>query len=266
MKDSCRWRFGARADRPLVYAHRGARAHRPENTLEAFERAARDGADGLELDVRLTRDERVLVLHDRDFARVSGGDDGRFADAVDAREATSIALAGDVRAPLLDDVLDWLDRSAPSHLRLNVELKHDEPRHTTLALHVVALLRAFGRVRERTLVSSFHPSLLARTRAFDAALPCALLFHQGQRFATTSMPTWIRRSVGAEALHPERTLCSRATIDRWRSQGAIVNVWTVNDVGEARDLAALGVDGLIGDDPAALLATLTANARPAARD
>lgn len=254
MRPSLDWRF-RRADgaaRPLLYGHRGARAHVTENTLEAFARAATDGADGIELDVRLTADDRVLVLHDLDFARVTDGSQLTRASLLDAATATSIELRGGLHAPLLDDVFDWLDRSAPTNLRVNVELKHDEPRRFALAAAVASLLRAWPRVAERALVSSFEPRLLAWSKRLSPEIPAALIFHEGQRLARTPAPQWIARAMGLELLHPERTLCSPDAIAAWRSLGAIVNVWTVAGIEEAIDLAALGVDGLITDDPGAV--------------
>jgi glycerophosphoryl diester phosphodiesterase len=82
--------------------------------------------------------------------------------------------------------------------------------------------------------------------------PRALLVHAGQRLAWTRATHLAAKGLGALAVHPQRTLCSPALVRSWRNAGLLVNVWTVNDAREARDLAQLGVDGLISDDPAAV--------------
>jgi glycerophosphoryl diester phosphodiesterase len=238
--------------RPLVYAHRGARAHAPENTLAAFERGRVDGADGIELDVRVTRDDVVVVLHDLDLKRVTDGRDLRAAAAMTAKELTSVEHAAGGHAPTLADVLDWADTH---RMLVNVELKHDVVERWALVRGVARLLRGRRRIAERVILSSFEPRLLAMSRVLLPKVPRAFLVHEKQRLMQTPAATLAAEALGAIALHPERTMCSPSRVDAFRRSGLLLNVWTVNEPGEARDLAALGVDGLITDDPAAIVAS-----------
>src|SRR6478752_9574719 len=96
------WRRNA--ERPYVLGHRGARHAAPENTLRAFELALAEGADGVELDVRLDADERVIVLHDRTLERVTDGSERRDVETLGAHELDRVSLRGE-RVPLLADVL-----------------------------------------------------------------------------------------------------------------------------------------------------------------
>lgn len=239
--------------RPRVFAHRGARAHAPENTIAAFSRGMDDGADGVELDVRTSADGEVIVLHDPDLARVTEGRDRRRAQDLSARELAAVELSPETKVPRLADVLDWAaERSAA----VNVELKHDAHDKAALVAGVTRLLVGRSRIAEQVIFSTFDPELLARVALALPRVPRAFLVHDGQRLARTFVAPGVCHVTGAVALHPQRTLCSPARVEEWRRQGLVVNVWTVNDPREARDLAALGVDGLIGDDPAALLAAL----------
>ena len=242
------WRWKRRKNgRPLVIGHRGAKALVTENTMASFERARLDGADGVELDVRCTEDGVVVVMHDPDLSRMTGKRDAREVARLTLEELREVELGpGGERAPTLAEVLDWADAH---DVRVNVELKHDVPGERALATATARLLRSRARAAERVILSSFQPRLLAWMRALAPNVPRAFLFHEKQRFARTPLVRVIARGVGAIALHPERTLCSPERVRGWKSHGFLVNVWTVNDEDEARDLAALEVDGLITDDP-----------------
>lgn len=239
--------FRFRGSRPLIYGHRGARAHVVENTMPSFERALDDGADGIELDVRTSSDGAVVVMHDPDLKRMTGGRDTRKCATLLARELLEVELEDNKRAPLLADVLDWADAR---DVLVNVELKHDSHDLTALATGVARLLRGRTRVARRVMLSSFEPALLARVAVLLPRVPRAFLVHKGQRFARTLLAPLLARTVSAAMLNPERTLCDPERVAAWRARGLILNVWTVNHPGEVRDLAALGVDGIITDDPA----------------
>jgi glycerophosphoryl diester phosphodiesterase len=243
-------RSSERGARPLVYGHRGARAHAPENTLQAFDRAMDDGADGIELDVRTTRDGTVVVLHDLDLRRVTEGRDLRKAQDLSREELSTVELSGGTRVPTLESVLDWADAR---EALVNVELKHDTHDKHALTVGVARLLRGRTRQAARTLFSSFDPQLLGRMAVLLPSVPRAFLFNGDQRFARTPAVGLIARAVGATMLHPERVLCSPERVAAFHRR-FLVNVWTVNDEREARDLARIGVDGLITDDPARVLA------------
>ncbi len=215
--------------------------------MPSFERAVSDGADGIELDVRTSSDGAVVVMHDPDLKRVTSGRDTRQCAKLLARELAEVELDEDGRAPLLADVLDWADAR---DILVNIELKHDTHDRAALAGGTARLLRGRPRVARRVMFSSFEPELLARMRLALPDLPRAFLVHAGQRFAKTPIAPAVARAVSADMLNPERTLCTPERVEGWKRRGLLLNVWTVNHGGEARDLTRLGVDGLITDDPA----------------
>jgi glycerophosphoryl diester phosphodiesterase len=239
-----------RDERPLVYGHRGAKAHVVENTMPSFERAIDDGADGVELDVRTSSDGVVVVMHDPDLKRLTDGRDTRFVSRLTARELAEVELLDDGRAPTLADVLDWADAR---QTLVNVELKHDTHDKHALAMGVCRLLRGRARVAQRVMFSSFDPELLTRVAILIPDVPRAFLVHEGQKLARTAVAPLLAKTMGAIALHPERTLCSPDRVASWRARELLLNVWTVNHAREAKDLANLGVDGIITDDPALIL-------------
>ncbi len=249
------WRSRARpwrraGARPRVWAHRGDSAHATENTLEAFHRARHAGADGIELDVRLTRDGQVVVFHDDDLRRLAGRPE-RVADLTWDELAAVELVHGRTggRACLLSDAL-----AAAGPLDVNVEIKSPGPGragHTPGA--TAAEIQRSG-AAARVVVSSFDPWALVQVRRPAPALATALLFH-----AELPLPArrgWVAPWVGAALLHPEHVLCSAATVSGWRRAGYAVNVWTVDDPDRLRTLASWGVDGVFCNDPAAARAAL----------
>jgi glycerophosphoryl diester phosphodiesterase len=233
-----------------VLGHRGARRRAAENTSAAFDLAMSEGADGVELDVRLDRDGDVVVIHDADLARVTDGRDSRRVEELGRRELESIDVGGSERVPRLEDVLDWARRYAA---RVNVELKRDVSRRALLVWKVARLIRRDPKAGERIVISSFDPLLVAAAARLLPSVPAGWLV-EGRRPMPGRSP--LEKLVGAKAVHPHSSLVTADSIAPWQRDGLLVNVWTVNDVAEARRLAALGVDTIITDEPARILAGL----------
>jgi glycerophosphoryl diester phosphodiesterase len=228
-----RW-LRAPGRRPLVLGHRGARNAAPENTLSSFQIAIEQGADGVELDVRLDADRNLVVLHDRTLARVTGWHDVRDVEQVSAR---ALGL------PLLSEVLGWAERIGAC---VNVELKHDVSDRRELVARVAAEVRQLREPSWSVLVSSFHPAIVAALARALPQLTTGWLVHAGQR-VLRGAPGF--RWLGARAVHPEHVLASMERIVHWKRSGALVVVWTVNEPSHAQRLAALGVDAIITDVP-----------------
>lgn len=240
---------------PLVIGHRGAAAVRPENTIPSFAHALSLGVDGVEFDVRLTRDGAVVVHHDADTARTCGErhvvaestlatlrtlDAGAtFRGAEPAPRAT--------RIPTLDEALELL-RDVP----LIVECKTVE-----VARPAIAVLRRHG-LAGRTIVGSFLHGAMAVARAEGVASAAsrtdmlALCLRAWTGLAPRRLP------MTALAI-PERSgglpLPLPRLVTMTRPLGVPVHVWTVNDPADARRLWDMGVTGLLSDDPRTLLAT-----------
>lgn len=232
--------------RPWVYGHRGSSGE-PENTLSAFEKAARDGADGIELDVRLSVDGEVVVIHDATFERVTAGRDLRHVAELPYEEIRRVDLGGGERAPRLSEVLRW---ARARNMRVNVEMKHGVPQRLALA-HSTARQLAAADPFLPIIVSSFDPLILATFATLLPRTPRALLVHRS-KWSTLALETG---RVWRDGLHIERTLTRDVTIQRLLRRGLLLNVWTVNNVHEATDLAAMGVDGIITDIPGLVRAT-----------
>ena len=251
-----------------VIAHRGASATHPENTLEAFRAAAEQGADGIELDVRLSADGVLVVHHDAHLA------DGTLIRSLSAEEMPdwiptlyeSLEVAGDM----------WV----------NVEIKNvpDEPDYddkhqisvavaglvaATLAgspgtgsavegsaLENSALENSALENSQRIMVSSFNVDSIERVKQADETVPLALLVW-GQ--ADPGSLIGRAEAHGFEAIHPHDILVDRSFVQRAQAAGLQVNVWTVDDPARMVELADYGVDGIITNVPALAVAELGRN-------
>ena len=227
--------------RPLVIAHRGASGTRPENTLAAFRHAVALGADMIELDVQLTRDGEVVVIHDTLLDRTTDGR-GPVADRtlaelrrLDAGAWFDPAWTGE-RVPTLAEVLTEIA------LPVNVELKpagDDGLEARTLA--VVGAAGAMGRV----VFSSFEEVALVRLREKSGDATIAVLWESEM----VSLAQERMERVAATALHLRKDAATPSTVASLRSLGIVVRVWTVNDQAEMDRLAAAGIGGLFTDFP-----------------
>jgi glycerophosphoryl diester phosphodiesterase len=249
-------------DRPLVYAHRGGAALRPENTLAAFDHGMRLGADGLELDVHLARDGVVVVHHDATLERTTGsrGAVGDYtADelaAVDAGYWFSPGIDGGSPAeypfrgqgmgvPTLSAVL----ARYPS-ARLIIELKSNDPE---LARRTIEVVRRADAV-DRVALGSFHWRVLHEARTCEPRIPTGAAREETRWALYRSYVRWpLGRTRYRELQVPEQsgatTIVTPRFIAHAHRAGLPVKVWTVNAAADMRRLLAWGADAIISDRP-----------------
>lgn len=235
--------------RPLLLGHRGARHAAPENTFAAFDLALAEGADGVELDVRLNASGDVIVCHDLTLERVTEGRDKRALHDLSTRECNAVRLAQGERLPHLVDVIAWAERRGAC---VNVEIKADGERRRRLVRAVARLTEAHAD-SENLLVSCFNPIIVQLHGLFAPSIPTAWLVDSP---LLCRVP--LLAHAGSAAIHPKESLINAETLGLWKRQGFRVHTWTVNDPARARELAELGVDCLITDRPLAILQALAA--------
>jgi glycerophosphoryl diester phosphodiesterase len=233
-----------------VIGHRGASAREPENSLRAFQRAARDGADGVELDVLCCRSGEVVVFHDDDLLRLAGRPER--IDALPFSELRGIPLSGGVTIPTLEEAFE----ACGPELLVNVELKTmglRDPAVPVLVERVSAILDRTG-TGVRVLVSSFSPVAVWRWMRRRPDVQAALLF---EREAPAPLRrAWSLPLLRPFAAHPDQRLCTPALVNRFHRRGYAVNTWTVDEPARLRALRDMGIDGLITNDPASARAAL----------
>ena len=223
-----------------IIGHRGASSTHPENTIEAFRAAAEQGAHGIELDVRRTADDVLVVFHDAHLG------DGRVIRELDASELPP-------SVPTLAEALD-----ACADLWINVEVKNmpEDPDYDAehgLSIAVAGLLAAYD-AADRVIVSSFDITSVDRIRALDPSIPVAWLV-----WAQADPSSLIGRAAshGVQAIHPHDLLVDASFVTKAHDAGLAVNVWTVDDLDRMRDLVAMGVDGIITNTPGSAVEALS---------
>lgn len=243
-----------------LYAHRGAAAEEPENTLPSFERAVCYGVHGLEMDVHMTADGVVVVAHDPDGQRMcresraikktSYAELGQW-DAgwgfVDAQGDRPFADKG-YRIPRFADVLEHFPE-----LIINVDLKQSSPSLVAAVLKIVRDCRA----QERVILASFSQATLLhlRCRRYEGITAMGAM----EVASTIYGPAFLIRRLPLRGLAAQipmrvgsRVLASKERIARIHEVGARVDFWTINDPEQARKLLAMGADGIMTDDPKAI--------------
>ena len=225
------------ADRPLVFAHRGGAALAPENTLAAFDNGLALGADGIELDVRMSRDGTVMVHHDPTLDRTTA-----LGGAIARRDAEELRRAG---VPTLAEVL-----ARYRDARVIVELKVNHPE---LARAAVKEIRAAD-AAERICVGSFGRGVLKAVRALEPAIATSAARAEVRLALYRSWCRWPVSNTRYDGYQvPEIAGRTRVVSPRFvadaRRAGLAVQVWTVDTEADARRLLAWGVDALITDRP-----------------
>jgi len=233
--------------RPLIFAHRGADLVAPENTIPAFQAAERLGADGVELDVQLSRDGQLVICHDFNVRRMTGHS-GRVHSmtlaqlrSLDAGYRFGPAFRG-TRIPTLGEVFAAL---RPQTL-VDIEIKANPIWHPPAIEEKLAAFLRERRLASRVLLSSFAPFALRRMRHLVPGSTTALLCTK-YLFLPYCLPE--ARRTGAEIVFLHRTTVNEHLVSVVRRAGFHVGAWTVNDEEEMRRFLRFGVEIIITDRP-----------------
>jgi glycerophosphoryl diester phosphodiesterase len=248
---------------PVNFAHRGASARAPENTLEAFRLAVEAGAGGLELDVRMTRDGEVVVIHDATVDRVTDGSgavagmtldevrrfDAGYSFSPDGGRTFPYRGRG-VRIPTLAEVYEEFPDAY-----VNADIKEAQPEAEEAVLSVIQDAAAEG----RTLVASTDHAVLRRFRKVSGGhiSTGASRREIAAFYVLSSLHLEALVSPAYEALqvpveHRGIKLVTPRFVRAAHSRGVRVDVWTINDVAEMNQLLDLGVDVIMTDRPEVL--------------
>ena len=236
---------------PRLIAHRGASIEAPENTLAAIARAADRGAGGVELDVTISADGVPVILHDKTLDRTTDGTGPVVTQpypsltGLDAGLWFSDEFEGEPLPTLAAAAALVLDRN----LALNLEFKPPTGHDRETAQQTIAILNACWPSYGNLLLSSFSVAALEAAHELAPRWPRGLI--------TGAPPAdWrdIMRSLDCASLHCSASSVTPSLVDEVHKEGYRLLVWTVNEVPKARKLFALGIDGIITDDPATMTA------------
>ena len=225
---------------PDISAHRGSSLMAPENTMAAFTQAVYDMADYVELDVHLTADGVVVVMHDSSLKRTTGFNQNIWHTSydkiqqLDAGSWFSEEYAGE-KVPTLEQVIDEVGQS----VKLNIEIKYNK-REQGLAKAVVDIIKRKG-IEDRCIVTSSDYSVLTEVKKLDSEISTGYVLSAAYgAFYSISY---------VDVISINYTFVNKALVDAIHKSGKEIYVWTVNSPSIVKSLANMGVDNIITDDP-----------------
>lgn len=231
--------------KPVIFAHRGASAYAPENTMASFRKALELGAGGIELDVQLSLDGQVVVIHDEKVDR-TGNQKGWVKD-FSLAELKSMDFGSwfkpefkNERIPTLTEVLELV---TPAGIILNIELKNGPIFYPGIEEKVVSLVRAYN-MTERTIISCFNHYSLLEVKKTAPEFKIAPLYMEG-----LVAPWEYAKRLGAYAIHPLFYNIIPEIVMGCKENGIAVNPFTVDQPELIKRMALLGVDGIITNVP-----------------
>jgi glycerophosphoryl diester phosphodiesterase len=221
----------------LKIAHRGAKAYEPENTLKAFQKALDLNADGIELDVHLSSDGHVIVIHDETIDKMTNGKG--FVNTLSLPELKSFLINGQYEIPTLKEVFDLVNKKC----LINVELKN-----AAALTKVVALIDEYVSAKnwkyEHFIVSSFDWNALQEVHNLDSKIPIGVLTETDLDLALAFAET-----IKAKAIHPYYHLLNEENVQEIQKKGFLVLPWTVNIEEDIQKIKNYNVNGIITDFP-----------------
>jgi len=230
---------------PLIFAHRGFRAAAPENTLAAFEVALKLPIDGVEFDVQMTRDHKLVVIHDETLDRTTSGfgyiKDHTYEEIekYDAGSWFSKEFAGQ-KVPLLDEVLALLSKY---NVFVNIELKTGFVPYKGIEELTVKLVDKYG-MKDRVGISSFNPVSIKNVKSINSSYKTALL----EEVVLNNSIDFVKE-LKAEAFHVNYKNIDALDVERFHKAGILVRCYTVNNEVDMEKLVFGRVDGVFTDKP-----------------
>jgi glycerophosphoryl diester phosphodiesterase len=229
----------------LIFAHRGYSAMNPENTMIAFQEAAKAGADGLELDVQMTKDGELVVIHDEKVDRTTDG--SGYVKDLTYQEIRKLDAGHKFKKwfqknqiPSLTEVLEWM---TTNKLLCNIELKNGIFPYEGMEAKVIQLVRKYG-LSERIILSSFNHYSIVYCYRLAPEIETAPLLSEW-----LYMPWIYAQSIQAKAIHPKYYPIIDDLIVQSIANGVAVRPYTINKEAAMKRLFSIGCSAIITDDP-----------------
>ncbi|MGE8204459.1 glycerophosphodiester phosphodiesterase [Heyndrickxia sp. NPDC080065] len=232
----------------LIFAHRGSAGTHPENTMEAFLAAEKSGSDGIELDVHLSKDGEIVVIHDETVDRTTNGKG--FVNQLLLKEIKELNASYKFktfqsfirvpRIPVLKEIFDWM---RGNDLLCNIELKNGKIEYPFLEEKVIQLIRDY-QYEERIIISSFNHYSLIHCYQLAPEIETAALYSD-----SLYMPWVYARAIRAKGIHPNIKSASDMIINGAIENGIAIRPYTVNKDNEIERLIRVKCSAIITDYP-----------------
>lgn len=224
---------------PIVFAHRGANSFAPENSLPAFQHAIDMGCEGIEMDVRLSGSDDIVVFHDRHTFRMTGVRGNVQKIPLSQLRKLRLEPLGfsPEKIPTLQDVLDL----AGKKVLINIDVKKESLGRNGFEEKIVDILKDQG-LEDNILISSFNPFVLKKISALNSQLHVGFIFRN-----RSSMMMLNGHPV--QSLHARYAILSKRYVENLRERDSKIYAWTVDDKKNMLDLITKKVDGIITNRP-----------------
>lgn len=247
--------------KPIVIAHRGASAYAPENTLAAIKKAIEMGVDMVEIDVQLTKDKQIVLMHDLTVDRTTNGK-GRVKDLsfneirkLDAGSWFAPQFAGE-KVPTLEEVIE----TVKGKCKLLIEVKRVKTKKPEIEAKIIQLIDKYN-AHKWCIVQSFETEVVKNIQAIDNTIEChklvtmnlsVLPLHLDSRIKTGT----IYKYKSVQAINPYFKMLNKRKVDKIHGRGQKILTWTVNEKEDMKRMIELGVDGIITNYPDRLMELL----------
>lgn len=229
------------SNKPIVLGHRGDRFNYPENTLTSYRSAINKGLDGVELDVLLTKDDKLVCSHNFDLERETTGngfiDERDYSELVKIKAGNHFSEPKRQPIPLLTDVI----KSLPKTTILNIEIKTKSTFDIKAAIKVARLIKD-GAISQKVIVSSFNPIAVRAIKCVSKSISTGFIYYQAENFKGV----FIARP---DCLHPNAKFVTDKLIQFCKKRNMRINTWTVNNANAHDWLNRKNIDGIITDNP-----------------
>ena len=221
----------------LKIGHRGAKGYEPENTLVSFQKALDMQVDGIELDVHLSADGEIIVIHDETIDRTTNGNG--FVNALSLHELKTFRIDGKHEIPTLKEVFDLVNQDC----FINIELKSYEATDKVVSL-IEKYVAKKGWRYDRFLVSSFDWNALQQVAFLNDKIPIGVLTETDLDLALA-----FAKFIQAKSIHPNFHLLTKENTAKMQEKGLQVLPWTINEVEDIQKIKTFNVNGIITDFP-----------------
>jgi len=230
-----------RNNKLFVWGHRGSPLKKTENTLPSFQKAIKQGVDGIELDVRCTKDRRAVVFHDQDLYRLAGKKEK--IKEMNYDELKTIAFHDNTTIPLLDDIVGIVHQIKA----LNIEIKSDSLFSGYSAIKPVIKFIKENSLYKKCVVSCFNPLVLIKLKIKNPRVIIGYLYNKNVPLHVWHNIFWMRR-VQPDSLHIHYSLIDSLPV-RWaQKQNLKISSYTVNDKTVYQNIKTLKLDGIFSDN------------------
>ncbi|MFV8369034.1 glycerophosphodiester phosphodiesterase [Flavobacterium sp. LB2R40] len=220
----------------LKIGHRGAKGYEPENTIVSFQKALDMQVDGIELDVHLSADGEIIVIHDETIDRTTNGKG--FVSALSLRELKAFQIEGN-EIPTLREVFDLVNQDC----FINIELKSYEATDKVVSL-IEKYVSKKGWKYERFLISSFDWNALQQVAFLNDKIPIGVLTETDLDLALA-----FAKFIQAKSIHPHFHLLTKENTAKIQEKGLQVYPWTINELEDIQKIKTFNVNGIITDFP-----------------